>query len=50
MEKLEDDPYESRVFRFFDLRSWLQSKIEGRDFAEIVREKSRNEMVMEAEQ
>ena len=44
VERLEDDPYEARVFRFFDVSSWLQSKIEESSFAEIIRERSRKEM------
>ena len=34
------DPYESRAFEYFDLISWLDSKIEKRSIAEIVKGKS----------
>ena len=38
---LQKDKYESRAFEFFDFISWLESKIEKRPFAEIVREKTK---------
>jgi len=34
--KIKKDPYESRPLEFFDLISWLTSKIEGMKFAEVV--------------
>ncbi|MBA3704827.1 MAG: hypothetical protein H0W84_02685 [Bacteroidetes bacterium] len=37
---LLNDPFEKRAFEFFDLMSWLESKIEKKSFAEIVREKA----------
>ena len=40
---LEEDPYESRVFQFFDVKSWLRGKIEGKTFAEVVRENTETE-------
>jgi len=36
---LERNPYEKEAFDFFDLTSWLQSKIENRPFTEIMNEK-----------
>ncbi len=39
--KLEKDPYERRVFEYFDFISWLESKIENRSFADIVSEKAK---------
>lgn len=33
------DPYEARAFEYFDFISWLDSKIEGRSFGDVVREK-----------
>ena len=38
--QLFKDPQEARVLLFFDFISWLESKIENRPFAEIVREKA----------
>lgn len=38
-EKLLSDPYESRPFLDFEFLEWLQSKIENKPFAEIVRKK-----------
>ena len=40
LEQLFNDPYEHRVQTYFDWISWLESKIEGKLFAEIVREKA----------
>lgn len=37
---LKNDPYESQPFNFFDFESWVDSKITGRRFADIVREKA----------
>ena len=34
------DPMEARFLEFFDIISWLESKIENRSFGEILREKS----------
>lgn len=39
MEKLLKIPYESKALEYFDFVSWLESKIENRPFAEVVREK-----------
>lgn len=36
--KLKNDPFEKEAFNYFDFISWLDSKIEGRSFAEVVRE------------
>ncbi|HET6992723.1 MAG TPA: hypothetical protein VFJ43_15420, partial [Bacteroidia bacterium] len=40
LEELQDDPYEKQTLSFFDIISWLESKITKRSFAEIVKEKS----------
>ena len=40
LEQLEQNPYENEGLFFFDFISWLESKIEKRPFAEIVREKA----------
>ncbi|TAL60058.1 MAG: hypothetical protein EPN85_08150 [Bacteroidetes bacterium] len=37
---LAKDMYEKNVFDFFDYVSWLDSKIENRSFAEVVRQKA----------
>lgn len=34
------DPFERKALDYFDVISWLESKIEGRAFAEVVREKA----------
>ena len=39
--RLSSDPFESRAFEYFDFISWLESKIENRPFAEIVKQKAR---------
>ena len=36
---LSKDPYEARAFEYFDFISWLDSKIENRSFAEIIKKK-----------
>lgn len=40
MLTLQNDPYESRAFVYFDIVSWLESKIEQRPIMEIMREKA----------
>lgn len=42
---LTRDPYEKRAFIYFDIISWLESKIEGRAIQEIVKEKAKERMV-----
>lgn len=37
---IANDPFEKKAFRYFDFISWIESKIEKRSFAEIVRKKS----------
>ncbi len=39
-KKLKTDPYEKGAFEYFDFISWLESKIENRLFAEVVRQKA----------
>ena len=34
------DPYEKRALNYFDIISWLESKIENRSYADIVKEKA----------
>jgi hypothetical protein len=38
--RLMKDPYESNAFLSFDYVAWLDSKIENRSYAEIVRERA----------
>ena len=33
------DPYEAKAFKYFDFISWLESKIEGKSIAEVVKSK-----------
>lgn len=37
--EIKDEPYEAQALRFFDFISWLDSKIQKRSFAEVVKEK-----------
>jgi hypothetical protein len=39
LKEYEDDPYQSRAFLYLDIISWLESKIENRPIAAIIREK-----------
>ena len=36
----ESDPYERRSFLYLDILSWLESRIENRSVAEIIKEKA----------
>jgi len=42
LKPLEKDKYERNAFEYFDYISWLESKIENKPFAEIVREKAKS--------
>jgi hypothetical protein len=44
MLQLTKNPYEKRAFIYFDIISWLESKIEGRSNQEIIREKAVKKM------
>lgn len=39
MEKLQSSRYEKRAFLYFDIISWLESKIENRKVEDIIKEK-----------
>jgi len=39
LKHYEDHPYEKRAFLYLDILSWLESHIEGRPIAEIIKEK-----------
>ena len=38
LEILAEDEYEKGAFEYFDFISWLESKIQGSDFEEVVQE------------
>ncbi len=40
LTRLSHDPFEKQALEYFDFISWLDSKIENRPFADIVREKA----------
>ncbi len=40
LKAFEDHPYEKRAFLYLDILSWLESHLEGRPVAEIIREKA----------
>lgn len=42
IEKVIKDPLEKNALTYFDILSWIDSKIEKRPFAEIVKEKGKN--------
>jgi len=41
---LIDNPYESRSFSYFDIISWLESKIQKRTVQEVIQEKARRKI------
>jgi hypothetical protein len=40
VKDLRSDPLEKNAFEYFDFVSWAEAKVSGRNFAEVVREKS----------
>lgn len=42
LKKYENHPYEKRAFLYLDILSWLESKIENKPIALIIKEKSNN--------
>jgi len=42
LEEIVKDPFEQKMLEYFDFISWLESKIENKSFAEIIREKTNN--------
>jgi len=40
LKHYENDPYEMRAFLYLDVLSWLESKIENRPVAEVIRDKA----------
>jgi hypothetical protein len=45
MQELENDPFQRRAFLYFDMISYLESKISGRGIQEVVQEKARQKIV-----
>ncbi len=43
LKKYENHPYEKRAFLYLDILSWLESKIENKPIAEIIRNKIPNQ-------
>jgi len=41
LKKYEDHPYEKRAFLYLDIISWLESHLENKPVAEIIRKKAR---------
>jgi len=46
---LEDNPYEKRAFIYFDIISWLESKIENRLVQDVIREKAAKQLSVNSE-
>jgi len=40
LKEYEDHPYEKRAFLYLDILSWLESHLENKPVAEIIREKA----------
>ena len=45
LKHIAEDAYEKQVFEQFDFQSWVESKIRKIPFAEVVREKVKNQKV-----
>lgn len=45
MLRLESNKYERRAFLYFDIISWLESKIENKSVQEIIKEKARKKIM-----
>ena len=39
MRELQDNPYERRAFVYFDMVSWLESRISGRPIMAVIKER-----------
>ncbi len=44
LKQYENHPYEKRAFLYLDILSWLESNIEGRPVADIIKEKSKKQV------
>ena len=40
LKQYEEDPYERRAFLYLDILSWLESKIENKPIAHIIKAKA----------
>ena len=40
LDRIWKDEYEKKAFDYFDIVSWLESKLSKKKFADVVREKS----------
>ena len=45
MQVLETNKFEKRAFLYFDIISWLESKIESKSIEEIIKEKAKMRIV-----
>ena len=43
IENIIQDPFEKKILEYFDFISWIESKIENRQFAEVVRSRLRTD-------
>ncbi len=43
---LVDNPYEKRAFIYFDIISWLESRIQGRKVGEIIKDKAQSRILV----
>ena len=41
IKEIKKDPYEKQLMEYFDLISWVESKIQGRTFGDVIRKKVR---------
>ncbi|MBI3502202.1 MAG: hypothetical protein HY063_10430 [Bacteroidetes bacterium] len=46
-EKLLQNPFEAKILNYIDLPNWIESKIQNRPFAEVVKEKSKQAAVIQ---
>jgi len=44
LKPLESNPYEKRAFAYFDILSWLESKIENKPVSQIIKEKANKKL------
>lgn len=47
MEKVFKDPNEKIILQYFDFSSWMESKLKGKPFAEIVRKKGKKQVLVD---
>jgi hypothetical protein len=44
LKPLQGNPYEKRAFVYFDILSWLESKLKGKPNQKIIQEKAKRKM------